>query len=859
MIKVFYISLLFLSFSAACFSQENPFSPDTLRTDTAGVTRTDTLITDTARTAPSDIDAIINYQASDSAVFDFNDKKLYLYDNAQITYKDLKLNAGVIVMDQEEQTLEAIGIPDSAGTGTITQLPIMFQGEDKYEAARLTYNFRTRQGNVSMGYTEAEVGYYFGEKIKRVTEDVYFIKNGLYTTSLNREDPEYFFQSPKMKIIPNDKVIAQSVFLYIEGVPVFWIPFAVFPNKRGRTSGLITPTFGDDGTYGLYVSNFGYFLALSDYLDVNATVSYFTKGKVDLRSRLRYALKYNFRGSVEGGYSRIRLGEPNDLDRFTSDEWALNISHNQTLDPTTTLDGNLSFVSGKSYYDNATNNLEDLLRQNVISNLTLSKYWEGTPFSANLNYFREQNLQTGDVRERLPSFTFTNTETFPFSSDGGPITGAPVWEYLSYSYNLNFQNDRRKITLTAVSGADSVTRDSRLAARHFASINFSPRFEFINIRPFFNYTELWYNKSIIRLFNPADSSVTTSDITDFNAIRYYNTGVEFNTRLIGIFSPRIMNITGIRHTITPAITYRYSPGYGEDAAYFGSYRDENDNEIRYSLFEREAFGNAPQTEEQALSFNLGNVFEMKTRVNDTTENKFQLFNLNGGISYNFAADSLKFSELRTDFRTQIGGLLNIAGGASFNLYKFDETKLTRVNQFLWDVDGSLAQLTAFSINLSTNFNLNLTSNSQEVPKTDFIERDTVTKEGTVPKQDSIRVDDNQVQFSLPFSGGLNFNFSENRANPKNITKSSNVSGNISFNLTQKWKFTVSASYDLVNKQIAAPYITAYRDLNSWEMLFDWRPIGIYRAFRLEIRIKAPELRDIKVTKQSSNQGVFTDF
>jgi len=208
---------------------------------------------DTSKQVKSDIDAVIDYSARDSAVFNINEKTIRLFYDGVLVYKDLKLNAGQIIVNQETQILEAIGI-DSAGMGKIIQSPLMTQGSDKYEGSKLTYSFQTQQGTVSMGYSDAEIGYYFGDKIKKVNPQVYFIQNGLYTTSTDKVDPEYYFFSPKMKIIPQDKVIAQSVFLYIEGVPIFWIPFAVFPNRSGRSSGLIMPTIGNDTKYGAYFS-----------------------------------------------------------------------------------------------------------------------------------------------------------------------------------------------------------------------------------------------------------------------------------------------------------------------------------------------------------------------------------------------------------------------------------------------------------------------------------------------------------------------------------------------------------------------------------------------------------------------------
>jgi len=273
--------LFFLLIPASVFSQ---ITGDTLKSK-------DTLksVIDTSRQVKSDIDAIIDYSARDSAIFDIKEKTIHLFYNGELIYKDLKLNAGHIIVNQETEILDAVGLDSSEG-GKIIQSPIMTQGGDKYDGAKLTYNFRTQQGTVSKGFSDADVGYYFGEKIKKVTPQVFFVQNGLYTTSTDKEDPEYYFFSPKMKVMPKDKVIAQSVFLYIEGVPVFWIPFAVFPNRSGRSSGIIPPTYGTDGTYGVYFSKFGYFWAINDYLDINGTASWFSKGRYDFNSRFRYAL-----------------------------------------------------------------------------------------------------------------------------------------------------------------------------------------------------------------------------------------------------------------------------------------------------------------------------------------------------------------------------------------------------------------------------------------------------------------------------------------------------------------------------------------------------------------------------------------
>jgi lipopolysaccharide assembly outer membrane protein LptD (OstA) len=846
--------LFFFLFASTAHSQK--YTVDSTKTaDTLKVN------IDTSKQVNSDITEIINYNAEDSVVFDLKEKKMYLYNNSELVYKDLKLNAGIIVFEQEAQTLDAMGLPDTTDRNKFIQLPLMFQGNEKYEGTMLSYNFQTQQGSISMGYSDADVGYYFGERIKKVTSEVYFIKNGLYTTSTEKVDPEYYFFSPKMKIIPKDKVFARSVFLYVEGVPIFWIPFAVLPNRSGRSSGIIMPTYGNDGTYGAYFANFGYFWAMNDYTDLTFKGSVFTKGRFDITSRFRYALKYKFSGSLDAGYTKIRTGEEKDLDKYSSDQWAINLIHNHNINPTTTLSGNLSFISGKSYYDNSTNNLTDLLRQNAISNLTLSKFWEETPYSMSVNYYRDQNLQNGNVTERLPSVSFSRTESYPFRSETSSGNNLKFYEYFSYSYSGNFQNNRTKQTIKNIYGLDSTYNDSRLGARHSLNLNFSPQFEYFNIRPYFYYTELWYGKYMTQAYDAAQNKLVEKENSGFKSVRYFQTGVTFNTKLIGIVNPKLFNITGIRHTITPAITYQYTPDFSSDKwGYYGKYTDTSGRYYKYSYFYKEIFGGAPMGESQSILLSMGNLFEMKRKVNDSTDNKFQLININLSTGYNFAADSLKWSELNLNFRTQIGSLLNIGGGATYNFYEFDNSVNTRVNRYLLSSKGRLADLTNINFNLSTSFSFNLSNANEPAKLRDEEKLDSVQlKKIEKEKRENEKKEIYDVKYNIPITGSLNYNYSLDRHNPNSVYKASNISGSVAFSPSDKWKFSFATSYDIFTKQISAPYVTIYRDLKSWEINFNWYPVGIYRGFFFQLRIKAPSLNDIKVEKQTNARGVYQTF
>ncbi len=791
-----------------------------------------------------DIDAIIEYSASDSAVFDIENEKLMLYNEGELKYKEFDLKAARVILFKENSTLESHGIPDSSKPGKFIGNPVFFEGSKKYEGATVRYNFKTRKGNITMGTTEIEGGFYLGEKIKKVDADIYFIQRGRYTTC-DKEDPDYYFGSPRMKVIQGDKVIAEPVYLYIDDVPVFAIPFGIFPNHSGRSSGIIPPAYGEDAVYGRYLSHLGYFWAINDYMDVAVEGNYFTRGRADLAMRYRYALRYKFTGAVDLGGSRIRIGEENDLDKSFSDDWRIGITHNQTINPTMSLSADVNILSSKRYYNNSTNNLNDLLLQNAISNVTLSKTWEGTPNSVSLNYYRDQNLQTGEITERAPSFSFTRSQSYPFRGKGTSLLDLKWYEVIAYDYNSQLLYRRTKTLQTVAAGSRNFVFDNRAGIRHTLNISAPVKIYEFSIAPFVNYYENWYNKSIERFYDPVSRTVATNDVSGFKAFRYFQTGITANTRIIGIFNTDFMDVKGFRHTVTPNVTYSFRPDFSKPFwNYYGTYTDSAGKEIKYSFFEREVFGSAPVGKAQSLIFALGNVFEMKVRESDTTDNKFQILNLDARTSYNFAADSLKLSELALTYRTQLASLLDIGGGATFNFYKYVDG-VGRIDKFLWNTDRKIANLTSFNINLSTMLE------GSKYEAADTLE----TEEANQDEYLGI-YSERPVDFRIPWSVSINYNYSIFKQNPSVITKSSNVFVGLSFQLTKKWKFTFSSGYDIFNKQFTAPYVTIYRDLHCWEMNFNWIPTGSFRGFRFELRIKAPQLQDVKVTKQTNYRGVY---
>ncbi len=822
-----------------------------------------------ATRSPSGIDSVVTYSAADSIVYALSEKTMYLFGKADIKYKELGLKAELIDINWTTSVLNAQGVVDTSDTSGsgYRGLPDLIDGGETYRGSKIAYNFKSKKGKIDVGKTEMEQGYYRGEEIKKVSSDILFIADGKYTTC-DADHPHYYFGSPEMKIVLKEKIVARPIYLYISDVPIFALPFGIFPTERGRRSGIIAPAYGESGR-GRYLLHLGYYWAMNDYMDISLRGDGYTRGTWKLYSDFRYALRYAFSGGISAAFGKTIQGERGDPSYQNAKEFNIHWGHGQDFDPTTKLIVDFTLTSS-SYYQNTSYQLNDLLRQEITSNATLTKYWEGTPNSMTLNVNRRQNLRAKpgelEISDALPSLSFNRSQSFPFrfGKKTGESSGSQTWyELIGYSYGAQVLNTRNQFKADT-NGFERV--DAQRGAQHTVAINASPKLGYFTISPFFNYTEKWYDKSLNRQYvrsigapdsiGRSDTTYSTLDteVKGFRAVRYYDMGISASTKFFGIIQPNILGIKGIRHQVTPSITYTYQPDFSKARyGYFGNFVDQFGQVQKYSLFEKSVFGGAPSEERQAIGLHIGNVIEMKTAINDTAENKFQLLNFDVSTGYNFARDSLKFDELNLGFRTNIGTLLNISGSSSFNLYKFEPDERNpqfgrRVNKLLVKETGQLAQLTNFSLSLSTSL-----SGEKKKSTAGPIQ----SAADSIKQQSGSRqlYDDPTPDFSIPWKMDLSYNFSQSQQDPRVKFRSSNLAVSLSFSLTENWKISASTNYDLVNSVFAAPQVSVYRDLHCWEMSFNWVPTGPYRNYRLEIRVKAPQLQDIKVTKQQSSSGV----
>jgi hypothetical protein len=423
----------------------------------------------------------------------------------------------------------------------------------------------------------------------------------------------------------------------------------------------------------------------------------------------------------------------------------------------------------------------------------------------------------------------------------------------------------------------------------------------ITITPSMTYTERWYTNRIDRTYDYEKHSAVPSDTTyGFYRIYNYSAGISAGTKLYGMFKP--WNIFGewakktvIRHVLTPLVSFSGAPDFGDKS--YGYYKDLyylNDrtgqiDTISYSPFDHHLWGVPGRGKSGTMSFSLDNNLEMKVPIagTDSTRKITLIDLLHLGMTYNFLADSMNWSNLSASVRVKFGKY-SLALTGTFDTYTYSEEG-RRINVTRWEAGKGLGRLmstgTSFSYALNNEaikkfIGLFSGKKEEENASGDKAKQNPATGEAEpgigaendgenqprtslrkAKKSDGNYDDDGYLLMNIPWN--LNFNYSLSlgydtgsgkfdkitREYPYKITQSLGVSGNIS--PTKGWSFNFNTNYDFDNKKFATMQCSIARQMHCWSMSASVIPIGPYQSYYFTIAVNSAMLKDLKYD-QSSN-------
>ncbi len=841
--------------------QNRPVSaiPDTIPVSTIDSLAVDSL----ALEETAGFDAEVEYTADGyiTLVQNSSGNKIFMYDNAQVKYKDIELKAAYIELNRDSNIIYAVGKPDS--TGAIAGKPVFKQGDQEFEADQVRYNFKTKKGIVTGVVTEQEGGFVHSGRTKLINDSTYFLRNGKYTTC-DAEHPHFWLEMTKAKVLSNKKIVTGPAYLVIEDLPLYFvfIPFGFFPNSPKYSSGLLMPSYGDEINRGFFLRDFGYYWAASDYFDASVKGDLYSKGSRGIKLHTNYRLRYKFSGAFDLKYYKNVFGDKGLPDYKTQNDFAITWSHSMDAksSPSQTFSASVNF-STSSFDQNNSYTTENYLTNTKQSSISYSKRWENSPFTMSGNMRHSQNSRDTTISLTLPQLTFNMSRIYPFKAK--TRSGKEKWfEKIGLSYSMDMQNTINTKENQLMNS--SLIKDWQNGVKHSIPVSTSLKaLKYITISPSFNYGERWYTQQIRKRYNDSTRQVEVTDtIYGFTRNYDYSFSVGASTKLYGDYRPLNpkSRIKQIRHVMTPSISFNLKPDFSNPG--YGMYGDiEYYDEkgmpvsLRYPYHEGSIFGSASAGRSGSIGFNLNNTLEMKKVNSKDTSATAEAFTkvkildqLSFSGSYNLAADSLNLSNINISARTKVAGV-DLNFGAILDPYAMQNGRL--INEFEFSRSGKLARLT------SANMSFGLSFKSKEGKEKEKEQENLTPEQQTELEMAEIRRKTGDIpeyaDFSVPWDLSFNYSLRYNRPDPEKssmITQTVDFNGNVS--MTKQWKIGFSSGFDVQKFQVTFTQFNIFRDLHCMQMSLNLVPFGYRQSYSFTIRATSTLLQDLKLSKRQSS-------
>ena len=847
------------------------------------------------RARSNGLESPVKYTAKDSMVYFADTKTAHLYGTSSIDYENMNLKSDKIYMSLDSSLVRATGSADSTAENGIRNKPVFSMGKDTYESDTMAYNFKSKRGLIRDVYTEQQEGYLKGEKAKRDSSGVIYLKHGRYTTC-DDPHPDFYIALSRAKVRPGKDVVFGPAYLVVADVPLpLAIPYGFFPFSKKYSSGFIMPSYGDEQNRGFYLRDGGYYFAINDKMDLKLLGEIYTRGSWGVSVTSNYKKRYRYNGNFLFSYQNTKTGDKGmpDFQENTSFKLQWRHTQDQKANPFSTLTASVNFATTSYERNNLTSmyNPQAMTQSTRTSSVNWSTNFSSIGMSLSAEANVAQNMRDSMVSLTLPNLNINIANFYPFRRK--KMAGEERWyEKISVRYTGQLKNslDAKE---DKVFKSDLV-KDWRNAMSHQIPVqaNFTV-FDYLTISPSFHFTDRMYTNKIMRSWDE-DEQVEVADTTyGFYNVYNWNVNLSLTTKLYGFWTPNKKifgdKIQTIRHVMTPTVTLQYAPSFA--ASHYGfwdtyQYTDAN-GEVHlkeYSPFSHGLFGTAPNTRSESITMQLSNNIEMKVKSDkdSTGYKKLSVIDeLGFSLSYNAATDWHRWSDLSMNLRLKWWKSfpINISSRFAMYAYEFNEAGRPVIGNHTEIGKGRMPRFQGFNMNIPLTLNPeNLKKwfgggkdeDEEEYDDGEGIDTNIETnidddmergkhaakkKSGNIAETDA----DGYMRFNMPWSltFGYGISMRENTAGrfnkkrmryPYKYSQTLNISGNV--RLSDGWNINFSSGYDFDAHEMSMTVASLSRDLHCFNMSASV-VLHPYTSYNFTFRCNASTLTDaLKYDKKS---------
>ena len=852
------------------------------------------------RTKKNGIESPVQYQASDSMVYDAGHKKVYLYGNSNVKYQNMDITSERIYMNLDSNLVHATGAYKDSTSKKAEGTPVFKMGSDEYESDTMAFNFKTKKGLISNAYTKQQEGFMRSQLSKRDSSGVIYMQHGRYTTC-DAPNPDFYIALSRAKVRPGKDVVFGPAYLVVADVPLpLAIPYGFFPFTKSYSSGFIMPTYGDEQSRGFYLRDGGYYFAISDIWDLKVLGEIYTKGSWGVSLASNYRKRYRYSGSFLFSYQDTKTGDKGMPDFAEQTSFKVQWSHRQDskANPYSSLSASVNFATSSYERNNLTSmyNPQTMTQSTRTSSVSWSTTFSSIGMSLSSTANLTQNMRDSSIAMTLPDLNISISRFYPFKRKHA--AGNERWyEKISLSYTGQFSNSIS--TKEDKLMHSSLIKDWRNGFQHNIPLSGSfTLFDVLNLSPSFNFTDRMYTNKVTRSWDETKQTEVADTTYGFHNIYNWSMSLGMSTKLYGFWVPNRKifgdKIQAIRHVITPQVTFSYAPDFGARRyGYYQTYQKTdaqgNVSLVEYSPYADGMFGVPGKGRTGNIAFSLDNNIEMKVKSDkdSTGFKKISIIDLLGlSMSYNMAAKERPWSNLSMNIRLKWWKNYTFNMNAVFATYAYelDKDGHPYVGTHTEWGKGRFGRFQGMSQNISFTLTPDKlkkwfgggdeNSDAEKRKKKDDDEMDTDInsnvddtmidgQHGAKKKSDSGKAetdDDGYMKFSMPWSLTVGYgitmreNTVESKFNkrtmryPYKFTQTLNFSGNI--RISDGWNISFSSGYDFENHDISMTTASLQRDLHCFNMSCQV-VLAPYTSYNFSFRCNASTLTDaLKYDKRS---------
>ena len=819
-----------------------------------GLGQNDTVVSavkDTLYVDKPSFEEIGTYNAKDSIHSDLRNEKIFLYNEAVVTYGEIKLEAAYIEIDLKKNELTATYLEDSLGNKY--GIPAFTDGSENITASSIRYNFETEKGFIEDVRLQQDENYlYMGKAKRQANEEIHFVKGRFTTCDL--EEPHFHFQLSKAVMIPQKRIVSGPMNLWIKGVPTpLGLPFIVLPQQQeNQLTGFIFPQVVPTSQYGFGFQDLGYYVPINDYLQTTFYGTLYSRGSFGLSNATDYLRRYKYRGSIEIGYERFRLGFPdNDSKKNIRVVW--NHSKDRKSNPYWTFSSNVNFNSINNPQINIDPANQQNLNNSFNSDVRLERTFENLPIRTGIKVSTRQSTSINRIELVSPVYNLNMTQIFPLK---GLVSSSRGWRQLLTRFGVKYDLEGKNSSSFADSllnqgRFNDIQNEFRNGLKQQVTLQTTAGL-FKNtwkVTPSMDYRTN-YNFQTTEKFIDTNNQIDTRTIATPGLGQAMTLNVSATTVLYSYYRYIGPKKPLLRHVLTPSFGFSYIPNLNPVNSIINPTTGDT---VEYSPFERSIYQMSSTRDQQLITFGFNNTFELKsTDPNDTingVKKNMLIDQLSVTGNYDLLKDSMNLSDINLSMRVSPLRALSIVSRAVVSPYTWNDSTGVTLGTYALQDRGDIGRITSASVNT------NVTLTSKESRDKLQSNKEKLSESWNAELDYYMLHPEYLVDFDIPWKLTIAHVYSVNVNTSRTINpvgnyiplQTLNFNGDISF--TERWKLSGNASFDFKTQKVTYMQMNFIRDLHCWTMTFNWTPISNYKFFSFQMNAKSSLFSEAKLRLQ----------